>query len=52
MDTEFLVQQFLAGGGEIKKLPDGEARGALRCDLKDGIPNRAQPTDDEDESLD
>jgi hypothetical protein len=39
MDTKLLVEQYLANGGTITKLPDGEAEGALRLDAKDVITN-------------
>lgn len=37
MSTEDLVAEYLANGGKITKLPDGEAEGALRLDKKDAI---------------
>ena len=42
MDTEFLVQQYLANGGTITKLPDGKAEGALDLGRKDAIGERDQ----------
>jgi hypothetical protein len=37
MNTEDLIAEYLANGGKITKLPDGEAEGALRLDKKDTI---------------
>lgn len=43
MDTKELVAQYLANGGKIKKLPAGEAEGALKLRGKDSMPTKYAP---------